>query len=64
MLLAPVSKKVTVLLILSLLVASFIINFIFVKFILSNKCVQKFLNKFNENNLDGLVKILEAGLGF
>ena len=64
LLLAPVSKKVTVLLILSLLVASFIINFIFVKFILSNKCVQKFLNKFEENNLDGLVKLLEAGLGF
>lgn len=64
LLLAPVSKKVTVLLILSLLVASFIINFIFVKFILSNKCVQRFLNKFDENNLDGLVKLLEAGLGF
>lgn len=64
LLLAPVSKKVTVLLILSLLVASFIINFVFVKFFLSNKRAQKFLNKFDENNLDGLIKLLEAGVDF
>lgn len=64
LLLAPVSKKVTVLLILSLLLVSFIINFLFVKSLLSNKRVQRFLNKFDENNLDGFVKLLEAGLGF
>ena len=60
LLLAPVSKKVTLLLILSLLVASFIINFIFNRFVLSNKHVQNFLNKFTGTDLTDCLKILKT----
>lgn len=64
LLLAPVSKKVTILLILSLLVASFLINFLFIKFVRSNSHIQKFLNKFDGKKLADLVKLLEVGLEF
>ena len=63
-LLAPVSKKVTFLLILSLLIASFIINFIFNRFVLSNKHVQKFLNKFTGTDLNDILNLLNSGLNF
>lgn len=64
LLLAPVSKKVTFLLILSLLIASFIINFIFNRFVLSNKHVQNFLNKFTGTDLNDLLNLLNSGLNF
>lgn len=62
--LAPVSKKVTILLILALLVASFIINFVFNNFVLSNKYVQRFLNKFIGRNLKDSLNLLQEGINF